>query len=148
MHRNRHAARLYAVLAGAVVALAGCGGSSSGGTPAAPAPAVTATTPAPAASSPAAGSGTKVKVTESEFAIKLSQATITPGTYTFEVSNQGSFPHNLTIEGPGVDKVASATLQSGETGSLTVTLKAGLYEFWCSVDGHKDKGMDLTVKVY
>ena len=61
--------------------------------------------------------------------------------------NKGKFPHNLNVEGPGVDKQASATLQGGESGDLTVTLQAGSYEFWCSVDSHKEKGMDVKVTV-
>jgi hypothetical protein len=39
---------------------------------------------------------------------------------------------------------ASATLDAGE---LTITLQKGSNEFYCSVDGHKDKGMDVTVQV-
>jgi len=30
---------------------------------------------------------------------------------------------------------------------LTATLQKGSYELWCSVPGHKNKGMDLTIKV-
>ena len=33
------------------------------------------------------------------------------------------------------------------TGMLTATLQKGSYELWCSVPGHKNKGMDLTIKV-
>ena len=33
------------------------------------------------------------------------------------------------------------------TGMLTATLQKGSDELWCSVPGHKNKGMDLTIKV-
>ncbi len=105
-----------------------------------------ATAPTTAAPS-AAAAGTKVDVTEKEFAITLSQAKFAPGAYTFTIKNQGSFPHNLAIEGPGVDKQVSATLAGGQSGSLAVTLKAGSYELWCAVPGHKDKGMDMKITV-
>ena len=47
--------------------------------------------------------GTSVGVVEKEFSITLDKTGFTPGDYTFAIQNQGSFPHNLTIEGPGVD---------------------------------------------
>jgi uncharacterized cupredoxin-like copper-binding protein len=125
------------LLTGSLMVLAGCGSSSNSGT---------ATTPAPGASSTATGV-TTVAVSEKEFSITLPQTTFTPGTYTFQVTNQGTVPHNLTIQGPGVNNQASPTLQPGQSGSVTVTLQTGSYEFWCSVDSHKDKGMDLMVTV-
>jgi uncharacterized cupredoxin-like copper-binding protein len=30
---------------------------------------------------------------------------------------------------------------------VTVTLQKGTYEFYCSIDSHKDKGMDDKVQV-
>ncbi len=84
---------------------------------------------------------------EKEFSITLDKTGFTPGDYTFAIQNQGSFPHNLTIEGPGVDSKASPTLGAGESGSLTVALQKGSYELSCSVPGHKDKGMDIKITV-
>jgi len=130
------------VVALAALLLGACSSTSTSDktTPsAATAPTTAAPTAAPA--------GTKVDVTEKEFAITLSQAKFAPGAYTFTIKNQGSFPHNLAIEGPGVDKQVSATLGGGQSGSLTVTLKAGSYELWCAVPGHKDKGMDMKITV-
>jgi uncharacterized cupredoxin-like copper-binding protein len=124
---------------GAVLVIAGCGGGSSAGT----------ASPSSATTSSAAGgaTGTTVTATEKEFSISLSQTTFKPGAYTFKVTNQGKFPHNLTIEGPGVDKTATTTMQGGQSGEVTVTLQAGSYELWCSVDSHKDKGMDMKITV-
>ena len=130
------------VVALAALLLGACSSTSTSDktTPsAATAPTTAAPTAAPA--------GTKVDVTEKEFAITLSQAKFAPGAYTFTIKNQGSFPHNLAIEGPGVDKQVSATLGGGQSGSLSVTLKAGSYELWCAVPGHKDKGMDMKITV-
>jgi len=100
-----------------------------------------------AASPSVAPVGTSVGVVEKEFSITLDKATFNPGDYTFVIQNQGSFPHNLTIEGPGVDSKASPTLGAGESGSLTVALQKGSYELSCSVPGHKDKGMDIKITV-
>ena len=128
------------VVALAALLLGACSSTSDKTTPSA------ATAPTTAAPS-AAAAGTKVDVTEKEFAITLSQAKFAPGAYTFTIKNQGSFPHNLAIEGPGVDTQVSATLAGGQSGSLAVTLKAGSYELWCAVPGHKDKGMDMKITV-
>ena len=136
------------LLVGAVLALAGCGGGSSAGTAAAPPADTTPAASAPAVTSSAvAAAGTPVTATEKEFSITLSQSTFTAGAYTFTVTNAGTFPHNLVIEGPGVDQQSSPTLQPGQNAPLDVTLQAGSYELWCAVDGHKDKGMDIHITV-
>ena len=86
-------------------------------------------------------------VTESESKITLPSKTLSAGTYTFKVSNKGKFAHNLTVDGAGVQDKATPTIALGSTGDLTVTLQKGSYEFYCSVDSHKDMGMDVTVQV-
>lgn len=94
------------------------------------------------------GSGTSVGVTLKDFSITLAGGdSLSPGTYTFTVANQGPSAHNLTIEGPGVDNAATPTFGSGETKTLTVTLKNGKYDFFCSVPGHKQAGMNVDVTV-
>ncbi|MDQ6873639.1 MAG: cupredoxin domain-containing protein [Actinomycetota bacterium] len=119
-----------AVAAGALLLIGGCSSTPRKSTPAG-----------------ASGAGTTVTAVETDFKIALSQTSLKPGTYTFKVSNHGKAPHNLTVDGPGVKDKASATVQGGESGKVTVTLQAGSYELYCSVDSHKDKGMDMTVKM-
>jgi len=121
--------------------LAGCSSSGGGGG------AGTTSASAGTASSSAAVAGTAVTATEKEYSISLSTQTFTSGPYTFTVHNTGETAHNLTIEGPGVDKQATSTIQPGQTATLAVTFQKGTYELWCSVDEHKDQGMDLHVTV-
>jgi uncharacterized cupredoxin-like copper-binding protein len=128
-----------------ILALAGCGGSSGGGTS-------TATTTTPPASTPSGGggggSGKTVDVTLADFSITLAGGnSLTPGAYTFHVTNNGATDHNLTINGPGVSDQATPTFGGGESKDLTVTLQNGTYEFFCSVPGHKEAGMDVNVTV-
>ena len=46
-----------------------------------------------------------------------------------------------------VIRAVSASIQPGQTDNLTVTFQKGSYELWCSVDEHKDLGMDLRITV-
>jgi plastocyanin len=132
--------RLAAALAALSFALAACGGGSSS----------SSSTPAPAGgggSSSSGGSGTAVDVTLADFSIDVSGGTtLDPGTYTFNVTNTSATGHNLTIEGPGVEDEATPTFSSGSE-QLTVTLSDGTYEFYCSVPGHKEAGMETDVTV-
>jgi uncharacterized cupredoxin-like copper-binding protein len=123
----------------ALAFLAGC--SSSGGGAGA------GTTSALAGSGSTTVTGTEVTVTEKEYSISLSTQTFTAGPYAFTVHNTGETAHNLTVEGPGVDKQATSTIQPGDTATLVVIFQKGSYELWCSVDEHKEQGMDLHITV-
>jgi plastocyanin len=65
-----------------------------------------------------------------------------PGTYTISLRNDGFEPHNLTIEGQG----KTENVQPGDTGSVTVTLKPGVYTMVCTI--HRAEVMDGEVVVH
>lgn len=113
-------------------------------TPSTTAPSTTeSTTTAPAA--PAAPKS--VPVTEVEFKIELPSTTVAPGTYTFNLTNKGHVGHDLVFNGPGVDNEKTPVIDPGKTAKLTVDLKTGTYDVYCSVPGHKQAGMDVKLKV-
>jgi uncharacterized cupredoxin-like copper-binding protein len=87
-----------------------------------------------------------VDVAESEWKIALPKTAFATGAYTFDVKNDGKVVHDLTVKGPGGTK-ATPHIAPGKSGSVTVDLKAGTYDFFCSIPGHKQLGMDETVKV-
>jgi plastocyanin len=95
----------------------------------------------------AAAEGKKVEVGEVEYKIELPKTTLAPGNYTFEVENKGQIVHNLTIAGPGISKEATQDISAGSSGSVTVKLEPGTYDFYCSIPGHKAQGMDQKVTV-
>src|SRR5690242_9377050 len=138
--------RLAAAAAALTLALAACGSGSSSGT--------TSSSTAAAGgggggstSTPVAVSGKKIDVTEKDFSITVAGgSTVKPGAYTFVVVNKGPTSHNLTIDGPGVAGKATPTSGPG-TQTLTVTLKKGTYDLFCSVPGHKALGMDTKLQV-
>ena len=67
------------------------------------------------------------------------------GTVTIELTNDSSVPHNVEVEGNGVEK-RSDTI-SGATTSVTLDLQPGSYEYYCAVPGHKQAGMEGTLTV-
>jgi uncharacterized cupredoxin-like copper-binding protein len=118
--------------------------------PTSTAPSTTAsTTTAPAASVPttAATAPKSVPVTEVEFKIELPSTNLSPGTYTFDLTNKGHIAHDLVFNGPGVSNEKTPLIDPGKTAKLTVDLKSGTYDVYCSVPGHKQAGMDVKVKV-
>jgi uncharacterized cupredoxin-like copper-binding protein len=103
----------------------------------------------PAAKKPAAqvgGSLAHLAISETDFKIHLPATKVAPGTVDVQVTNDGKTTHNLVIKGPGVDK-STKNLDVGAQGSLQVQLKAGTYELYCSIPGHKQLGMDAKLQV-
>jgi uncharacterized cupredoxin-like copper-binding protein len=87
-----------------------------------------------------------VAVDESEFKISLPSTTLKAGSYEFDAKNDGKLGHDLVIQGGGVN-AKTPVFNPGETQTLKVTLKPGKYDFFCSVPGHKDAGMNVVVTV-
>ncbi|MER6422967.1 plastocyanin/azurin family copper-binding protein [Streptomyces sp. NPDC001137] len=120
----------------AVLVLAACssggGGGGGGGS---------------ASSGASKASGTRVTVTETEYGLKLSRSSFTPGTYTFVADNKGKITHALSIDGPGVEDAKTKNIQGGQEANVTVTLKKGSYDLYCPVPGHKQLGMNTHIQV-
>ena len=63
------------------------------------------------------------------------------------VTNQGPSSHDLTVNGPGVSNRPPRFSGPAAAKQLTVTLKNGTYDLFCSVPGHRPLGMDTTLIV-
>ncbi len=121
------------ILAPAALLLAGCGGSSN----------------KPAASSTGTGPALQtISLSEKEFSITPKAISVSkPGTYTFDVKNNGKITHSLEVKGNGVEQTAG-DIQPGGSTTLTVNLsKKGSYEVYCPIDGHKQNGMLASLTV-
>jgi uncharacterized cupredoxin-like copper-binding protein len=147
MLRTGYAAVGLAVLA---IGAAGCGSDDNNDNGSASTPASTSaapTTSTAATSTPAAAGGGTVTLGESEFKITPKDATAKAGKVTIDVKNDGATVHNLNVEGNGIEEKKTADLQPGSSGKLTVNLKPGKYEMYCSIDGHRASGMEGTITV-
>lgn len=111
-----------------------------------------------------------VPVGMKEWAIET-ETTVAAGSVTFEVTNTGSFPHELAIaKGDGYDTLPlldngavdettlgadflgrSDRVAPGATGTVTFDLEAGTYVFLCNIavgpNSHAKAGQVLTVTV-
>ena len=147
MLRTGYAAVGLAVLA---IGAAGCGSDNNNDNSSASTPASTPaapTTSTSATSTPAAAGGGTVTLGESEFKITPKDATAKAGKVTIDVKNDGQIVHNLNVEGNGIAEKKTADLQPGSSGKVTVDLKPGKYEMYCSIDGHRASGMEGTITV-
>ena len=82
---------------------------------------------------------------DGNLAFDQTELTAAAGEVTIEFTNESGIPHNVEVEGNGVEEV-SDTITEGST-ELTLTLEAGEYEFYCAVPGHKEGGMEGTLTV-
>jgi len=98
-------------------------------------------------SAPAQAESQTVSVDEGEMYIRLSQDSLSAGTYSFEVTNNGRMPHDFVVEQGGSDVAATEVLQPGESATLEVELAPGDYVFYCSVGAHRAAGMEFPVTV-
>jgi uncharacterized cupredoxin-like copper-binding protein len=94
------------------------------------------------------GASSTVKLTaDPGGALKFDTTKLTAkaGKVTVVMDNPSSTPHAVEVEGNGVEQ-ETKTLTGG-TAKMTVDLKAGKYEFYCPVDGHRQAGMEGTLTV-
>ena len=97
---------------------------------------------APALGSRTHATATAVTVTATEFHFKLSKMSVTHGSVTFTVVNNGKLAHDFKIGGK-----KTALVKPGKSAKLTVTLKAGKAAYLCTVAGHAAAGMKGTLLV-
>src|SRR4051812_2311984 len=91
----------------------------------------------------------------SEFGFKLSTKTVAHGAVTFSVTNGGAIPHTFKVCSKATKIAANSCagkgtpmLSAGQKATLKVTfLKAGTYEYVCTVPGHAAGGMKGLLKV-
>lgn len=140
---------LVALLALAPVALAACGGDDDE-EPTDEPPTTTEPTDGAGAGDGDAGRAETVQVTADpggDLSYVENSLSASAGEVTFELTNDASIPHDIRIEQDGQDIGGTETVTGGST-EATVDLEPGEYQFYCSVPGHREQGMEgpLTVE--
>jgi plastocyanin len=141
-------------LAIGLLALAGCG-SSSNTTSSATTASTPATTPATTSSAATTTSTTATASSslsleanrEGQLAFNTRALTASAGKVSIAFTNMSPLAHNVTIEATGGKILGATPTFQGGTKTLTLTLAAGTYKFFCSVPGHRAAGMEGTLTV-
>jgi plastocyanin len=131
---------LLTALALAAFGLAACGGDDSSDTTSAATEETTTT----------AGGGNTVSFEadpDGALAYTETEVTAPAGSDTIEFDNPSSTSHDVVIEDADGNEVARTDIVSGGTAAADAQLEAGEYTFFCSVDGHRDAGMEGTLTV-
>jgi plastocyanin len=132
---NRRAVLAVLPLLAAALLAAGCGGDDNGST--------TATE-----ETTATGETTSLQLAadpSGALAFDTTSLEAPAGSVTIELTNDSSVPHNVEVEGNGVEEQSDTI--TGSTTSVTLDLEPGSYEFYCAVPGHKEAGMEGTLTV-
>jgi plastocyanin len=111
------------------------------------APSTTTSTATSAA--PATGAATQLALAANPGGLlkfDKSQLQANAGKVTIAMTNSSPLEHNVTIA-QGSTVLGSTPTFTGGSKSVTLTLKPGVYTFYCSVPGHRAAGMQGTLTV-
>jgi len=79
-------------------------------------------------------------------AYEFGSAEAPAGQLTIDSQNEATIPHNIALEGNGVDEIGPE-VTGGGVSEIEVDLQPGEYTFYCSVPGHREGGMEGTLTV-
>jgi len=105
--------------------------------------------PAPAAGKPIAAKNGKLEIPadpNGQLAYVTKEATAPPGALEISSKNDASIPHDIALEGNGITGKGEV-VQDGGVSKFSVTLKPGEYQYYCTVAGHREGGMEGTLTV-
>jgi plastocyanin len=76
----------------------------------------------------------------------FADATAPAGQLKLESPNEATVDHNIALEGNGVNE-EGPVVNNGAVSEIDVDLEPGEYTFYCSVEGHREGGMEGTLTV-
>jgi plastocyanin len=102
----------------------------------------------PGSGKPAVAENGEVEIpATAQLAYETEAATAEAGKLTLKSPNPSGTPHNIALEGGGVNEIGEVVTDGGVS-EISATVKKGEYTFYCSVPGHREGGMlgKLTVE--
>ena len=96
---------------------------------------------------PAVAEGEELEIeATAQLAYVTDKAQAKAGDLTIKSPNPSGTPHNIALEGNGVEEIGDV-VQDGGVSEIQATVKPGEYTFYCSVEGHREGGMEGTLTV-
>jgi uncharacterized cupredoxin-like copper-binding protein len=85
----------------------------------------------------------RLEVSATEMAYDPDEVAVAAGTVEIVMHNDGTILHDLRI----ADQPFIVEARAGETGTAQVALEEGSYDFYCSLPGHREAGMEGVLEV-
>ncbi len=83
-----------------------------------------------------------------QLAYETNAAQAKPGPTTIRSPNPSGTPHNIALEGPGLGRdIIGEVVTDGGVSEIEANLRPGQYKFFCTVEGHREGGMEGTLTV-
>jgi plastocyanin len=94
------------------------------------------------------GGGGTVKISadpDGALAYTTTSVSAPAGEVTIDFDNPASLGHDVVIEDADGNEIARTDVITASSTSATADLEPGDYTFFCSVDAHRDQGMEGTL---
>ncbi|MDQ7859440.1 MAG: plastocyanin/azurin family copper-binding protein [Armatimonadota bacterium] len=105
-------------------------------------------TPSAAPAPPPATPSLSLTVVAREFVYEPKDLLAKAGEVTFTVRNTGAIEHDFVVENAAKKMVAEARpFPAGKTVQVKARLAPGAYVVYCSIPGHREAGMQATLRV-
>lgn len=140
----KKAAALLAVMILASVGLVACGGGDDSDTTGGS----TAETTTEGGGNNGGSGNLAIAAADSGLAYASDTASSSPGKVTLDFDNPQPIAHDVAIEDESGATIGQTEIITDSSDSTVVDLKPGTYEFYCTVPGHREAGMEgeLTVE--
>jgi hypothetical protein len=90
----------------------------------------------------------RLMVQADEYSLVLSRQSIVRGPALIQFMNRGEDPHDLKLQRTGGTRAISVSeTRPGALAAANVSLRTGRYRLWCSLPGHRARGMRAKLRV-
>ena len=146
---NRKLLALLTTLILSALTLGACGGDDSdeGTTEAATTEATTTEETTGGGAAGGKGGTLDVAADPNAIAYTTGDLSVDSGTAEIDFENPASLEHDVRIEGEGGEDLGGTEVISDSSTTAEVDLEPGTYTYYCSVDGHRQAGMEGTLTV-
>ena len=84
---------------------------------------------------------------ETQLAYTETEVSVPAGSVTIDFENPSSTTHDVVVEDADGNELIRTDEIAASSATATGKLDPGTYTFFCSVDGHRDAGMEGTLTV-